>query len=36
VRVVPITRHRLRLPSGRELDLSATAGAGRPVRIRVE
>jgi hypothetical protein len=35
VRVLPITRHRLRLPSGGELDLSALMGEGGPVRLRV-
>jgi len=35
VRVAPVTRHRLRLPSGRELDLSALLGTGGPVRVRV-
>jgi hypothetical protein len=36
VRVVPLTRHRLRLPSGRELDLSALMGAGGAVRLVIE
>jgi hypothetical protein len=35
VRVVPLTRHRLRLPSGAELDLSALMGSGGPVRLSV-
>ena len=35
VRVAPITHHRLSLPSGRQLDLSALLGAGGSVRIRV-
>lgn len=35
VRVVPITQHRLRVPSGAELDLSSLMGAGGAVRIRV-
>jgi hypothetical protein len=36
VRIVPLTRHRLRLPSGRDLDLSALMGRGGLVRVRVE
>ena len=36
LRVVPLTRHRLTLPSGRELDLSALVGPGDLVRVTVE
>jgi hypothetical protein len=36
LRIVPRTRHRLVLPSGRALDLSAAMGDGGPVRVRVE
>lgn len=35
VHVLPITRHRLTLPSGRELDLSAIMGTGGAVRVSV-
>jgi hypothetical protein len=35
VRVAPFTRHRLRLPSGAEIDLSAAMGDGGAVRISV-
>jgi len=35
VRVLPITQHRLRLPSGRELDLSTLMGPGGAVLLRV-
>jgi hypothetical protein len=34
VRVEPATRHRLVVPSGREIDLSAATGRGGAVRIR--
>jgi hypothetical protein len=33
VRVAPFTRHRLRAPSGQDVDLSALTGAGGLVRI---
>jgi hypothetical protein len=36
VRVVPVTQHRLRTPSGEDLDLSALMKEGGAVRIRVE
>lgn len=36
LRAVPLTRHRLTLPSGRTLDLSALVGAGDPIRVAVE
>ena len=36
VRVVPLTDHRLRTPSGEEIDLSALMEEGGRVRIRVE
>jgi len=36
VRVVPLTDHRLRMPSGEEIDLSALMKEGGRVRIRVE
>ena len=36
VRVLPLTRHRLRLPSARDLDLSSLGGSGGLVRVRVE
>jgi hypothetical protein len=36
VRVLPITRHRLRLPSARDLDLSALIHPGGLARVRVE
>ncbi len=35
VHVVPITQHRLRLPSGEDLDLSTLMKEGGAVRIRV-
>lgn len=35
IRVAPATRHRLRTPSGEELDLSALMNDGGSVRIRV-
>ena len=35
VRVAPFTRHRVRTPSGREVDLSALMHEGGSVRIRV-
>ena len=35
LRVAPLTRHRLSLPSGRELDLSALLAPGGAVRVRV-
>ena len=35
VHVVPITQHRLRLPSGEDLDLSTLMREGGAVRIRV-
>ena len=35
VRVAPFTRHRLRTPTGEELDLSALMGDGGAVRIHV-
>ena len=35
VRVAPLTHHRLSLPSGRRLELSALLGSGGAVRIRV-
>lgn len=36
VRVVPLTQHHLRTPSGEDLDLSALMKEGGAVRIRVE
>lgn len=36
LRAVPLTRHRLVLPSGRALDLGALVEAGDPVRVAVE
>ncbi|HEX2500592.1 MAG TPA: DUF1850 domain-containing protein [Methylomirabilota bacterium] len=36
LRVVPLTRHQLILPSGRALDLGALVGAGDAVRVAVE
>jgi hypothetical protein len=36
VRVMPLTDHRLRTPSGEEIDLSALMKEGGRVRIRVE
>jgi hypothetical protein len=36
LRAVPLTRHRLVLPSGRTLDLGALVEAGDAVRIAVE
>jgi hypothetical protein len=35
VRVAPITRHRLRTPAGRDVDLSMLTGTGAAVRISV-
>ena len=36
VRVAPFTRHRLRMPSGTEIDLSAAMADGGTVRISVD
>jgi len=36
VHVVPVTQHRLRLPSGEDLDLSTLMKEGGAVRIRVD
>jgi hypothetical protein len=36
VRVVPLTRHRLVLPSGRVLELGTLVGPGDAVRVAVE
>jgi hypothetical protein len=36
LRVVPLTRHRLALPSGRSLDLGALVDPGDAVRVAVE
>ena len=36
IRAVPLTRHRLVLPSGRSLDLSALAAPGDAIRLAVE
>jgi hypothetical protein len=36
LRVVPLTRHQLILPSGRVLDLGAFVGVGDAVRVAVE
>jgi hypothetical protein len=36
LRAVPLTRHRLTLPSGRTLDLSGLVEAGDPIRVAVE
>jgi hypothetical protein len=35
VHVIPMTRHRLRLPSGADLDLSMLLGSGGRVRVSV-
>jgi hypothetical protein len=36
LRAVPLTRHRLTLPSGRTLDLGVLVEAGDPIRVAVE
>jgi hypothetical protein len=36
LRAVPLTRHRLTLPSGRTLNLGALVEAGDPIRVAVE
>jgi hypothetical protein len=36
LRVVPLTQHRLTMPSGRMLDLVTLVARGRPIRVAVQ